>query len=1652
MNIPTTEDIGLNTVPPIEATGSDASHPGRHPDTGIHPVELHPRHDRRVSWEWNIPLLVKTLVIFVVAASAVFGIYFWQSKRLSNSLLTKSQEAAASGDSKTQLKWLSRYIQLAPNDIPALIQLALLEDSLVSTSGELDSARRRLTLALASCEDSFYDSEREELRAKLIGRLLQMGRLWAAEAENQVLELKATPRDPQVSKWLAQAILAQQTGNQFPQRDPDEYEADREYWEWFVTQPVGEVLLLALEANPDDLDLAASLIPAFTLQPELFNAPGKPADLAAVQQRVEVVVDRLKEKTAIGRAQLIAYAYLNAKSPPQAPQLILTAYDSAIARIETDFSEQTATPASATASTKEGEILDALASSTPLPDAADQANSIYWDWMLCLEACRVLQESNEVEQAKALYEKLLACDSELRNREQRETTYVRLGQLLQSMGDSAGGIPAAIDVWAAGSERITESLQLIGLLAMGYASEKNIDEAQKQIEEFERVIELQRKRLDGPLGISLTSAAKQAINQRLDTAAWESLILQCQVAMLTEDYRTATGFAERAFKDSRLISNEQRVQAGRMLAECYQQQQLWDMVGQVLDRCIALMPNNQDLRRSAANAWKNAGAADRATQQLETLDDGSFAAAIEIARLTAYGEASKPKQQADLFAVRKAIDEVRRRYEATPADQQSELEYWRFELLEVGFVAMSDTAAEVANLDSTESRLDRLEELAAQYPDVADVQMFAAANLAAEERAESADKCWQRLDELAAKSGLPVDYANALTTKAIAKASAGDSPAAIKLLEDALPTLKGEHLRVASDAANMALKAGSPQDAYRILKMVPPEKLDIEALMTLAGIVNISIVKQPQDAEKLLSELTQLTEQIKEMESTEGTKLTEESEGTHWRFVSAERKLNEYYVTSEPRLLDEASKLFREIDVRRPRWGRAAALGAQIESARGFSDDAIRLYRRAIRDGDNRVKTINGLVNELKVAGRIEQAQEELGRLRGLSEAVFPFSEMSISLALRSGDYLSALREAREATVQQPQAANKWRSLADTIMNTIQAPKSRRAKLDKPALIKEGWTALEKALELSSDNQLPIWEDRIRFRLATGGFDSAKSELLTFEKTIIPNEQSLLIAARWYLAIKDYEQSRDRADKALVLNPRSSLAHLLLAELHSQTANAQLSLEALRKAQAAAPTNRLLREQLAKVLAFSPMYGAEERDDRLKEIDKLLESTTDESSYSARLVKAYVELSTGTEQRQMRALATLREIASRPSEDGLDAKRVLANHFVAQWLEIRIPDRQSPEANRLLADASQLYRELTRSVNPSPFDLATYIDLLLKSTVVERNAGNENLANNNVLEATKLLEKLSAITGSSSATLQLSIRLALAKDEKADIQPVVEAWIQSAKLDSDEDMEIRVTEVAGRTLTEMGLPQQALVWLKKVYEQDPSRAEAYIVGLANAKKINEAIAICVEAFRAAPSARIAALIPEVIAVHTDVTLSAEAEETIRSAMNQFEDSPVLLEAVATLRLMQERYPEAVGLFQRIEKKTVERVRTLNNLAIALAELPMGKNEALIKIDRAIEIQGKIPELLDTRGIVLLRLNRFAEARQDFEQAIKNSDDVRFKIHLAQAALAQKDLATVTATWAQIDSNSLNDMVLTSNEREFVQQMKQQSQPKPQEKL
>jgi tetratricopeptide (TPR) repeat protein len=94
--------------------------------------------------------------------------------------------------------------------------------------------------------------------------------------------------------------------------------------------------------------------------------------------------------------------------------------------------------------------------------------------------------------------------------------------------------------------------------------------------------------------------------------------------------------------------------------------------------------------------------------------------------------------------------------------------------------------------------------------------------------------------------------------------------------------------------------------------------------------------------------------------------------------------------------------------------------------------------------------------------------------------------------------------------------------------------------------------------------------------------------------------------------------------------------------------------------------------------------------------------------------------------------------------------------------------------------------------------------------------------------------------------------------------------------------------------------------------------------------------------------------------------------------------------LANLHDLRSRYQDAEAIYLQVIERDGRNAMALNNLAWLLA-LKDGKgDQALLLINRAIDIVGPIPEFLDTRALASLTLGRSDLALADLEESVRPS--------------------------------------------------------------
>jgi len=114
------------------------------------------------------------------------------------------------------------------------------------------------------------------------------------------------------------------------------------------------------------------------------------------------------------------------------------------------------------------------------------------------------------------------------------------------------------------------------------------------------------------------------------------------------------------------------------------------------------------------------------------------------------------------------------------------------------------------------------------------------------------------------------------------------------------------------------------------------------------------------------------------------------------------------------------------------------------------------------------------------------------------------------------------------------------------------------------------------------------------------------------------------------------------------------------------------------------------------------------------------------------------------------------------------------------------------------------------------------------------------------------------------------------------------------------------------------------------------------------------------------------------------------------------------------------------------------VIALNNLAMLLADTQDGSQEAIGYINRAIDLIGTRPSLMDSKAYVLLRAGRYNEAIAILKALLgkKGSSEVQF--HLYQALVKNNQADEARELLSKIDLKELQKQPLTpTDQRELA---------------
>ncbi len=584
-----------------------------------------------------------------------------------------------------------------PADQEVIIEAGRVADAAVDTASyseryaKINSARKQLSSSIGRLDPQVHATAIEDLRKRLVERLLQLGSFWLPEAEKQILLLKPDPNDAFASKQLARAVVGQVLAGTYEARDNTLKDKEIDYWGWMRTQIPGEILTLAVGRNPEDLNLISLFLSAYHNEPQIFEPLEEQGSVETLRARA----DRLVEE---------AVTFLLEQSSQHANWILYTHY----------AADELEEPAVNIANQNASRALTRLAELkkdddlTISSDPSSQSNipEYYWD-IFVLNAAARGSESSEPAKAVEYYKAITALDIDPVPNELVEDSYLRAGSVLVNEEDEAG----ALAIWQEGLGRNPNSIPLRNAMASYRVQQmEDTKAALDAMKALEAAIEVSERRIASLNATELPDDQRNASTQKNMASRWQLDVLKAAMDQQEGRERQAIERLRVALNSSVQIATPFRVAVANQLADIYAAKNLWDQAAVALDRVSAEDPDNSLLRARIADAWNRAGNTEEAAKQWKMIDaEDAFPMRLAAAESYINQQLRLPPAQREFRTVRSLLAKLRADINGMELSEDEELR--EFQLRNSAFLDVLDaflptTGTDVENHQSSKEFTD----------------------------------------------------------------------------------------------------------------------------------------------------------------------------------------------------------------------------------------------------------------------------------------------------------------------------------------------------------------------------------------------------------------------------------------------------------------------------------------------------------------------------------------------------------------------------------------------------------------------------------------------------------------------------------------------------------------------------------------------------------------------------------------------------------------------------------------------------------------------------------------------------------------------------------------------------------------------------------
>lgn len=1216
-----------------------------------------------------------------------------------------------------------------------------------------------------------------------------------------------------------------------------------------------------------------------------------------------------------------------------------------------------------------------------------------WDIQLVLTQANHLSEDADYLAAIGLYRRLLTVNHVIVPPKLLENVYVGIGQALLK----SGKIEESIAILRKGCEQIGKNhgLAIFDTYATYACTHADLDEATRSLSELNDAINTNAYQSN--VGAASRGEAKNHEQNRINLIKWHADVVRAGLDIRTGKSDAAISKLRAAVAAQLQIPNLMRAEASAMLARVYSEAGLWELAARTFDDAVALAPEDRSLRLQAAKAAEKAGESSRASEHWTALDDGSFESSLNALQSILENRRSTDASLSENSSFAKALERAKLRLNHEKQNGASPKSEWLLDWLEMSM--------KTTDFDIEES----LRSLMSKYPDngfLLSLLIQECDALGNEALVAEGMKLLERI-----KESNPSFWLQASLIRAVA---AKDLKLASEIVKQNLADekqAKEEVLSIAFRTLETRCRGGEIWETLR-----PHLEFANEAVLFSLGQLLVALESE-RDGKQVPVDLGQqewdipseLNSLIERLSSLEGP-----SESLA-QFLKAIRLMERFDRTQAPEDLQACAGIQAEIAKKRPRWPLSIALAGNIAGAQGENERAVECFRQAINEGDNRISTILDLVRQLNLLGRYEEAEFEFERVAPLIGPSGQVPELALGSLLQGRKIDRTLEVARAGVKSRPEDANAWLSFFQAAQ-----PRLMKTSSDNLALLDEAENAIDTAISLSGGTDVQLWLYKIRFASQYRGFDVAGNVVERFLNSSAPEKDRTLIAAKSHLQLGNLERAKKILDAAIARDPKDEDLTLAMVEYYRTLGDSARVVATLEEAIQIAPSRVDIKNSLALALLSNDLNSTSIPWDRIESLVRVEEGA---SAGKNQLFHAILLASRGDEQKTQQARNILKGLINQP-ESKTDDDALRYSIILDQKLRNdRLASGDEKRARELATDILSGFDRLTKRKSPAAMDLAQQVDFLFVLGKIEDIPG--------------ILNRLESLVGTTEQSLAFRIRLAHAKREQDRVLEIIRETISREEAQNRTIRILRLSEI----LAQQGLQVESVRLLQAAYERNPVYLRPLVEGLLNQGDFQKGFQVCSERSKVDNSPELISVVADFWTASSEWDSNAkEIEAILDRGLKAHPDDAMILESVGSLRLSQFRYEEAFRLLEAANRLSPDSLLTLNNLAIAASEIPGKESLGLSMIDRAIAKYGRMPDLIDSRGLVLLRIGSIREARESFDEAYALLPDPRFRLHRIQVDMAESDEIDPNKILGGLNLDSLRAMKLTPREKTTLDQL------------